>query len=155
MQHIKHYSLCLLVVFALLLGALISAQPALAKDGTMKGNGTQESPYQIEDAKDLLAFAEEVNKSNRYEPEADINIWAELMKDIDLNPSYTYNQSTDQWTDAEGKAVEESKLEEWAPIADGVHPVNRTVKYYKIFSGSSFPSCCLFSCRSIVHGILF
>ena len=118
MQHIKHYSLCLLVVFALLLGALISAQPALAKDGTMKGNGTQESPYQIEDAKDLLAFAEEVNKPNRYEPEADINIWAELMNDIDLNPSYTYNQSTDQWTDAEGKAVEESKLEEWAPIAD-------------------------------------
>ena len=118
MQHIKHYSLGLLVVFALLLGALISAQPALAKDGTMKGNGTQESPYQIEDAEDLLAFAEEVNKPNRYEPEADINIWAELMNDIDLNPSYTYNQSTDQWTDAEGKAVEESKLEEWAPIAD-------------------------------------
>ena len=118
MQHIKHYSLCLLVVFALLLGALISAQPALAKDGTMKGNGTQESPYQIEDAKDLLAFAEEVNKPNYDEPEADINIWAKLMKDIDLNPSYTYNQSTDQWTDAEGNAVEESKLEEWAPIAD-------------------------------------
>ena len=37
----------------------------------------------------------------------------------------------------------------------GVHPVNRTVKYYKIFSGSSFPSCCLFSCRNIIHCILF
>ena len=118
MQHIKHYSLGLLVVFALLLGALISAQPALAKDGQMQGTGTEGDPYLIEDTKDLLAFAEEVNKPNRYEPEADINIWAELMDDIDLNPSYTYNQLTDQWTDAEGKAVEESKLEEWAPIAD-------------------------------------
>lgn len=118
MQHIKHYSLGLLVALALLLGALISAQPALAANGELKGQGTEGDPYQIEDAEDLLAFAEEVNKSNRDEPEADINIWAELMNDIDLNPSYTYNQSTDQWTDAEGKAVEESKLEEWAPIAD-------------------------------------
>lgn len=118
MQHIKHYSLGLLVVFALLLGALISAQPALAKDGQMEGDGSKDHPYQIEDAEDLLAFAEEVNKPNYDEPEADINIWAKLMNDIDLNPSYTYNQSTDQWTDAEGKAVEESKLEEWAPIAD-------------------------------------
>lgn len=118
MQHIKHYSLGLLVVFALLLGALISAQPALAKDGQMEGDGSKDHPYQIEDAEDLLAFAEEVNKPNYDEPEADINIWAKLMNDIDLNPSYTYNQSTDQWTDADGKAVEESKLEEWAPIAD-------------------------------------
>lgn len=118
MQHIKHYSLGLLVVFALLLGALISAQPALAKDGQMEGDGSKDHPYQIEDAEDLLAFAEEVNKPNYNEPEAGINIWAKLMNDIDLNPSYTYNQSTDQWTDAEGKAVEESKLEEWAPIAD-------------------------------------
>lgn len=118
MQHIKHYSLGLLVVFALLLGALISAQPALAKDGQMEGDGSKDHPYQIEDAEDLLAFAEEVNKPNYDEPEADINIWAKLMNDIDLNPCYTYNQSTDQWTDAEGKAVEESKLEEWAPIAD-------------------------------------
>lgn len=114
MQHIKHYSLGLLVVLALLLGALISAQPALA----MTGEGTSANPYKIATADDLRAFAEEVNKPNSYEPEADKNIWAELMKDIDLNPSYTYNQSTDQWTDAEGKAVEESKLEEWAPIAD-------------------------------------
>ena len=114
MQHIKHYSLGLLVVLALLLGALISAQPALA----MTGEGTSANPYKIATADDLRAFAEEVNKPNSYEPEADKNIWAELMKDIDLNPSYTYNQSTDQWTDADGKAVEESKLEEWAPIAD-------------------------------------
>lgn len=87
MQHIKHYSLCLLVVFALLLGALISAQPALAKDGTMKGNGTQESPYQIEDAKDLLAFAEKVNSYNPLEPDSEAeerDAWAELRNDINL-----------------------------------------------------------------------
>lgn len=87
MQHIKHYSLGLLVVFALLLGALISAQPALAKDGTMKGNGTQESPYQIEDAKDLLAFAEKVNSYNPLEPDSEAeerDAWAELRNDINL-----------------------------------------------------------------------
>lgn len=91
MQHIKHYSLCLLVVFALLLGALISAQPALAKDGTMKGNGTQESPYQIEDAKDLIEFARRVNDNDPInEKEGELNAWAELKKDIDLeNTSWT------------------------------------------------------------------
>lgn len=91
MQHIKHYSLGLLVVFALLLGALISAQPALAKDGTMKGNGTQESPYQIEDAKDLIEFARRVNDNDPIsEKEGELNAWAELKKDIDLeNTSWT------------------------------------------------------------------
>lgn len=91
MQHIKHYSLGLLVVFALLLGALVSAQPALAKDGTMKGNGTQESPYQIEDAKDLIEFARRVNDNDPInEKEGELNAWAELKKDIDLeNTSWT------------------------------------------------------------------
>ena len=86
MQHIKHYSLCLLVVFALLLGALISAQPALAKDGTMKGNGTQESPYQIEDAKDLIEFAEKVN-GGRAGIGGDPDACAVLTDDIDLEGS--------------------------------------------------------------------
>lgn len=91
MQHIKHYSLCLLVVFALLLGALISAQPALAKDGTMKGNGTQESPYQIEGAEDLIEFARRVNDNDPInEKEGELNAWAELKEDIDLeNTSWT------------------------------------------------------------------
>lgn len=57
MQHIKHYSLCLLVVFALLLGALISAQPALA----MTGEGTSANPYKIATADDLIEFAKKVN----------------------------------------------------------------------------------------------
>lgn len=57
MQHIKHYSLGLLVVFALLLGALVSAQPALA----MTGDGTSAHPYQIATADDLIEFAEKVN----------------------------------------------------------------------------------------------
>lgn len=57
MQHIKHYSLGLLVVLALLLGALISAQPALA----MTGEGTSANPYKIATADDLIEFAEKVN----------------------------------------------------------------------------------------------
>lgn len=58
MQHIKHYSLGLLVVFALLLGALISAQPALA---ALTGDGTSKNPYQIATADDLIEFAKKVN----------------------------------------------------------------------------------------------
>ena len=58
MQHIKHYSLGLLVVFALLLGALISAQPALA---ALTGDGTSKNPYKIATADDLIEFAEKVN----------------------------------------------------------------------------------------------
>ena len=70
MQHIKHYSLGLFVVFALLLGALISAQPALA----MTGVGTPESPYRIKDAEDLIAFAEIVNGTDNQTAEP--NAWA-------------------------------------------------------------------------------
>lgn len=58
MQHIKHYSLGLLVVFALLLGALISAQPALA---ALTGDGTSKNPYKIATADDLIEFAKKVN----------------------------------------------------------------------------------------------
>ncbi len=58
MQHIKHYSLGLLVVFALLLGALIGAQPALA---ALTGDGTSKNPYKIATADDLIEFAEKVN----------------------------------------------------------------------------------------------
>lgn len=83
MQHIKHYSLCLLVVFALLLGALVSAQPALA----MTGDGTSAHPYQIATADDLIEFAEKVNSydpSNPYSEAEERNAWAELRDDIDL-----------------------------------------------------------------------
>lgn len=83
MQHIKHYSLGLLVVFALLLGALISAQPALA----MTGDGTSAHPYQIATADDLIEFAEKVNSydpSNPYSEAEERNAWAELRDDIDL-----------------------------------------------------------------------
>ena len=83
MQHIKHYSLGLLVVFALLLGALVSAQPALA----MTGDGTSAHSYQIATADDLIEFAEKVNSydpSNPYSEAEERNAWAELRDDIDL-----------------------------------------------------------------------
>lgn len=84
MQHIKHYSLGLLVVFALLLGALISAQPAMA---ALTGDGTSAHPYEIATADDLIEFAEKVNSydpSNPYSEAEERNAWAELRDDIDL-----------------------------------------------------------------------
>lgn len=84
MQHIKHYSLGLLVVFALLLGALISAQPALA---ALTGDGTSKNPYKIATADDLIEFAEKVNSYNPLEPDSEAeerDAWAELRNDINL-----------------------------------------------------------------------
>ena len=83
MQHIKHYSLGLLVVFALLLGALVSAQPALA----MTGDGTSAHPYQIATADDLIEFAKKVNSYNPWEHDSEAeerDAWAELRNDINL-----------------------------------------------------------------------
>lgn len=110
MQHIKHYSLGLLVVLALLLGALISAQPALA----MTGEGTSANPYEIATADDLRAFASLVNGTDN--KTAQPNAWAVLAADIDLNPGASYDPTTDQWTDKDGSAVEEGSLNEWTPI---------------------------------------
>ena len=87
MQHIKHYSLGLLVVLALLLGALISAQPALAANGELKGQGTEGDPYLIYDADDLIEFAEKVNSYNPWEIDSEAeerDAWAELRNDINL-----------------------------------------------------------------------
>ena len=88
MQHIKHYSLGLLVVFALLLGALISAQPAMA---ALTGDGTSAHPYEIATADDLIEFARRVNDNDPInEKEGELNAWAELKEDIDLeNTSWT------------------------------------------------------------------
>lgn len=110
MQHIKHYSLGLLVVFALLLGALISAQPALA----MTGDGTSAHPYQIATADDLIEFAEEVNSydpSNPYSEAEERNAWAELRDDIDLEGT------------------------EWTRI--GSSDINYNLEYIGIFDGNN------------------
>lgn len=82
MQHIKHYSLGLLVVLALLLGALISAQPALA----MTGEGTSANPYKIATANDLIEFAEKVN-GGIAGIGGDPDACAVLTDDIDLEGS--------------------------------------------------------------------
>lgn len=99
MQHIKHYSLGLFVVFALLLGALISAQPALA----MTGDGTPESPYQIKDAEDLIEFARKVNyydPSKLHSEAEERDAWAELRNDINLEDTV--------WT----------RIGSWSPFRD-------------------------------------
>lgn len=83
MQHIKHYSLGLLVVFALLLGALISAQPAMA---ALTGDGTSAHPYEIATADDLIEFAKKVN-GGREGVGGDPDACAVLTDDIDLEGS--------------------------------------------------------------------
>ena len=115
MQHIKHYSLGLLVALALLLGALISAQPAMAANGELKGQGTEGEPYQIEDADDLRKYADIINGTGT-ETVRNPYACAKLMKDIDLNPNYRYDQENNQWTNNDGRVVGEEKLEQWTPI---------------------------------------
>ena len=75
----------LLTAFCLLLSVLpISSLPVLAANGTLEGDGTEESPYQIADGDDLKAFRDLVNGGAN-------DAWAVLTADIDLNPGYTFN----------------------------------------------------------------
>lgn len=60
MQHIKNHGFGLLFALALFIGVLVSAQPALAWNGT----GTEEDPYQIATAEDLNTFADIVNRTD-------------------------------------------------------------------------------------------
>ena len=51
------------------------------------GDGSKENPYQISSAAELWWFANEVNENKRYD------ICAELTRDIDLNPGFTFDEN--------------------------------------------------------------
>ena len=82
-----------LLCLALLASVLpLGAVPARAAgENTLEGKGTQDEPYLIKDAEDLIEFARRVNDNDPInEKEGELNAWAELKKDIDLeNTSWT------------------------------------------------------------------
>lgn len=105
----KHKITALLTAFCLLLSMLpISSLTAQAAGGVLTGSGTQQSPYQIEDAADLRAFANLVNNGGG------TYAWGELTADIDLNPGYTFHEDG-SWSYS---GMEENPGEPagWAPI---------------------------------------
>ena len=76
---------------------------AIAAGGTLLGDGTSESPYQISDADDLYAFAEKVNNGEN-------DICAVLTSDIVINENVL---------DENGNLNDDgSGLRQWAPIAN-------------------------------------
>lgn len=97
----KHRLTALLTAFCLMLTMLpISSLPALAADGALAGDGTEESPYQIADADDLKAFRDLVNDGKT-------GAWAVLTANIDLNPDIAF---------AEDGTPTGGTPEEWVPI---------------------------------------
>lgn len=112
-------SLCLVLTMVPL-----SSLPAQAAGGLLTGKGTQEDPYQIEDADDLRAFANLVNGGGGNDA------WAVLTADIDLNPGYTfYEDST--WSYS-GPETDPGDPVAWATIA------GNSGYYYGTFNGSGY-----------------
>ena len=67
--------IALLLTLVLILGTLPAT--AFATGGTLEGEGTKDSPYQIRDAEDLMAFGALVDEGNA-------SICGELLSSIDL-----------------------------------------------------------------------
>ena len=84
------------ILLAILMLALLSSA-AMAKEGTIAGEGTQSNPYLIEDLADLKAFRDAVNGGNNYSKK-----FVQLNADINLNG------------------------EEWTPIGNSDAPFNGT-----------------------------
>ena len=104
-----------LLCLALLASVLpLGVQPARAAgEVTLEGKGTQDEPYLIYDADDLIEFARRVNDNDPInEKEGELNAWAELKKDIDL---------------------EESDNTQWTPIA-----YNHKYPYSGTFDGNNY-----------------
>ena len=68
----------------------VSLQSANSERGGLTGSGTEDNPYQIATAADLLEFADKVNNKNQ------TGAWAELTDDIDL--SSVCSKEKGNWT---------------------------------------------------------
>ncbi|MBQ8857943.1 MAG: hypothetical protein IJ024_07355 [Lachnospiraceae bacterium] len=86
---IRGVVLCLMLVFFCL---SFSSLTSFAAAGIWKGNGTEQTPYLIEDIADLEELASCVNSGNTYEGQY---FW--LMADIDLSEKYGENTGV-SWT---------------------------------------------------------
>ena len=108
----KHRLTALLTSLCLLLSMLpISSLPVLAANGTLEGDGTEESPYQIADGDDLKAFRDLVNGGGN-------DAWAVLTADIVLNEGFDQDKfavDVDGNLTYDGSAVIPG-FEQWTPI---------------------------------------
>ena len=108
----KHRLTALLTSLCLLLSMLpISSLPVLAANGTLEGDGTEESPYQIADGDDLKAFRDLVNGGGN-------DAWAVLTADIVLNEDLDQDKfavDVDDNLTYDGNAVIPD-FEQWTPI---------------------------------------
>lgn len=80
---IRGVVLCLVLMF---FSVSWMSQQAFAATGIWKGNGTEQTPYLIEDITDLEELASRVNDGNTYEGQ-----YFRLMSDIDLSEKYNEN----------------------------------------------------------------
>ena len=79
MNQKRYMSKALAILLAFLMVFTTLPQTAFGAEGIMKGSGTAEDPYQIEDAADLKAFRDRVNG------QTSSTLCATLTKDIDLS----------------------------------------------------------------------
>ena len=71
-------------------GGAVSLQSESGKGRALEGDGTEDDPYKIATAADLLEFADKVNNKNQ------TSAWAELTADIDL--SSVCSKEKGNWT---------------------------------------------------------
>lgn len=74
------------------------------------GEGTEDKPYQIETAEDLIWFRDQVNNNGN------TTACAVLIKDIDLNPDFTFNENGYIGPDGQEPV-------EWMPIGNHYNPL--------------------------------
>ena len=123
----KHKIIALLTAICLLLTMLpLSSLPVLAANGTLEGDGTEESPYQIADGDDLKAFRDYVNGGAN-------DAWAVLTADIVLNEDLDQDKfavDVDGNLTYDGSAVIPD-FEQWTPIGK-----YNTVTDYLAYTGT-------------------
>ena len=90
----------------------VSLQSESGEGGALTGDGTEEDPYKIATADDLLEFADKVN--NRDQTSA----WAVLTADIDLNPNMEISE--------DGTVTNGDDLDPWIPIGSDSNPYSGT-----------------------------
>ena len=86
----------------------VSLQSESGEGRALAGAGTEEDPYKIATADDLLEFADKVN--NRDQTSA----WAVLTADIDLNPDMKISE--------DGTVTNGDDLDPWIPIGSSSNP---------------------------------
>ena len=88
----------------------VSQQSESGEGRVLTGDGTEEDPYKIATADDLLEFADKVNNQGK------TDAWAELTADIDLNPDMKISE--------DGTVT--GNPDPWTPIGTDINPYRGT-----------------------------